>query len=256
WSFLLLFRKFGDQSLGGKHEASDGAGVLQCGASDLGRIDDASLDQIFELAGLSIESEILLFRRPHLAHNYRACFSGVLDNLAQRLFESATNDLSADGLIALEFQVFDGLGAPNQSHTAAGNDSLFDGCAGCMHCIFDAGFLFLHLGLGCGADFDHGNATDQLRKALLELLAIVVRGGLLDLAADFLHAALDFLGSSLAFDNGGVVLVDGDFLGAAEIRHLNVLKLNAEIFSDGLAAGEDSDVLQHGLATIAKTRSL
>ena len=37
---------------------------------------------------------------------------------------------------------------------------------------------------------------------------------------------------------------------------MNVLELNAEIFGDGLAAGQGCDVLQHGLATIAEARSL
>jgi hypothetical protein len=33
-------------------------------------------------------------------------------------------------------------------------------------------------------------------------------------------------------------------------------QLDAEVFGDGLAAGEDGDVLQHGLAAIAEARSL
>jgi hypothetical protein len=41
-----------------------------------------------------------------------------------------------------------------------------------------------------------------------------------------------------------------------EVAHLHVLELDAEIFGDGLAAGENRDVLQHCLATIAKARSL
>ena len=61
---------------------------------------------------------------------------------------------------------------------------------------------------------------------------------------------------ALAFDDGGVVLVDGDLLGLAEVRHLDVLQLDAEVFGDGLAAGEDGDVLQHGLAAIAEARRL
>ena len=64
------------------------------------------------------------------------------------------------------------------------------------------------------------------------------------------------LALALTFDDGGVVLVDGDLLGLAEIRHLDVLQLDAEVFGDGLAAGEDGDVLQHGLAAIAEARSL
>ena len=59
-----------------------------------------------------------------------------------------------------------------------------------------------------------------------------------------------------AFDDRGVVLVDGDFLGAAEVLELHVLELDAEVFGDGLAAGQDGDVFEHGLAAIAKARSL
>ena len=61
---------------------------------------------------------------------------------------------------------------------------------------------------------------------------------------------------ALALDDGGVVLVDGDLLGVAEIAHLHVLQLDAKIFGDGLAAGQDCDVLQHGLAAIAEARGL
>src|SRR5258707_9094778 len=125
-----------------------------------------------------------------------------------------------------------------------------------MHGVFDAGFLLFYFGFGCGADFDYGYATDQLRQPLLQLLAVVVAGGLIYLAANFFYAAFDFRVLAFAFDDGGVVFVDGDFLGLAEISNLNVLELNAEIFSDGLAAGEDGNVLQHGLAAIAEARGL
>src|SRR5262249_11279337 len=109
---------------------------------------------------------------------------------------------------------------------------------------------------GCRANFDHGHATDQLRQPLLQLLAVVVRSGLVDLATNFLHTAFDLGMLAFALDDGGVVLVDGDLLGLAEVRHLNVLELDAEIFGDGLAAGEDGDILQHGFAAIAEARSL
>ena len=107
--------------------------------------------------------------------------------------------------------------ATDQRNAAAGDDAFFDGSAGSVHRVFHAGFLFLHFGFGRGADLDHGNAADELRQAFLELLAVVVAGGLVDLAANFLHAAFDLARLAFAFDDGGVVLVDGDFLGLAEI---------------------------------------
>ena len=74
---------------------------------------------------------------------------------------------------------------------AAGDDALFDGRAGRVQRVLDAGLLLLHLGLGRGADLDDGDAADELGEALLELLAVVVGGGVLDLRADLLDAALD-----------------------------------------------------------------
>ena len=59
-----------------------------------------------------------------------------------------------------------------------------------------------------------------------------------------------------AFDDGGVVLVDGDLLGPAEVFDLHVLELDAEVFGDGLAAGQGGDVFEHGLAAIAEAGSL
>ena len=54
----------------------------------------------------------------------------------------------------------------------------------------------------------------------------------------------------------GVVLVDRDLLGRAQVLELDVLELDAEVLGDGLAAGEDGDVLQHGLAAVAVARRL
>ena len=103
-----------------------------------------------------------------------------------------------------------------------------------MQRVFDARLLFLHLGLGRGADVDDGNAAGELGQALLELLAVVIGGGLLDLTADLVDAALDVGFLAAAFDDGGVFLVDGDALGAAEVFELDVLELDAEVFADAL----------------------
>ena len=125
-----------------------------------------------------------------------------------------------------------------------------------MEGVFDAGFLFLHLGFGRGADIDDGHAAGELGQAFLELLAVVVAGGFLDLAADLVHAALDVGVLAVAFDDRGVFLVDDDALGPAEIVERDVLELDAEVFGDAPAAGQDGDVFEHGLAAIAEARGL
>ncbi len=125
-----------------------------------------------------------------------------------------------------------------------------------MKRILDAGLLLLHLRLGGRADLDDGDAADQLGQTLLELLAVVVRGGVLDLDANLLHPRLDVGLLACPLDDRGVVLVDRDALGAAEVLERDALQLDAEILADGLTAGEDRDVLHHLLATIAEARRL
>jgi hypothetical protein len=74
--------------------------------------------------------------------------------------------------------------------------------------VLDAGLLLLHLDLGGGADLDDGHAAGELGQALLELLAVVVAGGVLDLDADLLDAASMSAFLPAPSMIGGVVLVD------------------------------------------------
>jgi hypothetical protein len=50
-----------------------------------------------------------------------------------------------------------------------------------------------------------------------------------------------------------IVLGDRHLLRLAEHVYGDILELDAEILGDQLAAGEDGDVLQHGLTAIAET---
>ena len=53
----LLLRRLGDHRLGGDQQAGDRSRVLQGGAHDLGRVDDAGLEQVAIFAGLGVEAE-------------------------------------------------------------------------------------------------------------------------------------------------------------------------------------------------------
>ena len=94
-----------------------------------------------------------------------------------------------------------------------------------MQGVVEAVFLLLHLDLRGCADVDDGHAAGQLGEALLQLLAVVVAGGLLDLGFDLTHAGLDHLAVAFAADDGGVVLVNGDFLALAEHAEVGILEL-------------------------------
>src|ERR1700689_1335988 len=100
------------------------------------------------------------------------------------------------------------------------------------------------------------NPPGDLGKALLQLLAVVVRGGLLDLRLDLADAGFDVLFLAGAADDRGVFLVDHDLARAAEHVDRDVFELHAEFVRDQLAAGQDRDVLEHRLAAIAEAGRL
>src|SRR5262245_57168517 len=127
---------------------------------------------------------------------------------------------------------------------------------GRVHRFVYAVLLFLALHFGDSANLDYGDAAGKLGHTLLEFLAIVVGGGVLDLLPDLGDARLDLGLLSGPADDGRVVLGDDHLLGAAKHVESDVLKLDAEIFGDHLASGEHGDVLQYGLAAIAKAWGL
>src|SRR5207245_9438341 len=93
-------------------------------------------------------------------------------------------------------------------------------------------------------------------RAALRLRTVEVRGGVLDLGLDLVDAALDPVGVAVAVHDRGGVLGDDHAAGAAELRELGVLELEAHLLGYHLAAGEDRDVLEHPLATVTEARSL
>ena len=108
------------------------------------------------------------------------------------------------------------LRARDQRGAAAGNDALFDGGLGGRHRVLDAVLLLLELDLGGRADLDDRNAAGQLGQPLLQLLAVPVGVGVLDLALELRDATLDLVFGASALDDRGVVLGDDDLAGLAE----------------------------------------
>ena len=94
-------------------------------------------------------------------------------------------------LVALEVDLVERGLRVQQRHAAAGHDALLDGRLGRLHGVLDAVLLLLELDLGGRADLDHRDAAGQLGQPLLQLLAVVVGVGLLDLGLDLVDAALD-----------------------------------------------------------------
>ena len=148
------------------------------------------------------------------------------------------------------------LGGCDICGAAACDDAFLNRCTGGVESVLDAQLLFLHLGLGCGADLDDSNAAGELCKALLELFLVVLGGGGLDLSAYLADAGLDILGCTCAVDDDGVLLGDLDLASLAEHCDVGILELHAEVCGNDLTTGEDGDILKHLLASVAEAGSL
>src|SRR5438046_8316066 len=57
---LVLLLLLHDHALRGEEQARDGRGVLQRRPRDLGRVDDAGRNQVFERVGLGVVAEVLV----------------------------------------------------------------------------------------------------------------------------------------------------------------------------------------------------
>src|SRR5262245_65689987 len=253
----LLLRRLGAHGLGGYEQAGDRSRVLQRRADHFGGIDDALVDHVNIILALGVEAEGLGLVLHDLADHDRALDAGVLGDLPHRRFQRLEHDVDAGlDVGVLVGDPADRLLGAQQRDAAARHDALFDGSAGGVERVLDPVLLLLDLDLGGAADADHRDAARELGEPLLQLLTVVVRGGLLDLRLDLPDARLDVLLLAGAVDDGGLLLLDDDLLGAPEHRGGHVLELDAKVFRDQLAAGEDRDVLEHGLAAVAEAGRL
>src|SRR6202044_303180 len=186
----LLVRLLGYHALSGEQQARDRRRILQRAANDFGRVDDSSLHQILELLTGRVESE-----RPlvvlDLVDDYRAFPARVRCDPPRRSFDRLLDDRDTDLLGLAGAHVVEHARRANQRDAAAGHHALFARGAGGMQRVFDACLLLFHLDFGRRADANHRDAADQLRQPLLQFLAIVVRGSLLDLGANLLDTTLD-----------------------------------------------------------------
>src|SRR5262245_37520405 len=253
----LLLRRLGDHGLGGYEQAGDRSRVLQRRADHFGGIDDALVDHVNIILALGVEAEGLRLVLEDLADHDRALDAGVLGDLPHRRFQRLEHDVDAglDVGVVVADPANCLLGAEKRN-AAARHDAFLDRGAGGVERVLDPVLLLLYLDLGGAADPDYRHTAGELGQPLLQLLAVIVGGGLLDLRLDLADAGFDVLLLAGAIDDGGLLLLDDHLLGAPEHGGGHVLELDAEIFRDQLAAGEDRDVLEHGLAAVAEAGGL
>ena len=162
--------------------------------------------------------------------------------MEQRRFKGLENQSCAGFLVAFQalYYFVYLAGSMDISGTAACDNSLFHSRSGGVESVLHAQLGFLHLSLGSSAHADYRNAACQLRQSLLQLLAVEIRGGLLDLLADLGNSGVDVALLAKAVNDDGVLL----------------LNLDGFCVGDYGTAGQDCDILQHLFSSVAVAGSL
>ncbi len=162
---------------------------------------------------MSSYSPVAMFRPMPLAgldlvHHDGAFQAGVVGQLTEGLFEGAGDDLLTRAVVDVVGLLSTLTAATALTSTTPPPGTMPSSRAArvAFEGVFDSVLLLLHLDLGRRADLDDGDAAGQLRQALLQLLAVEVGVGVLDLALDLLDAGLDLVGVAGAVDDGRVVL--------------------------------------------------
>src|SRR5262249_19166125 len=143
----LLLGLVGDHRLGGEEQTGHARRVLQRAAHDLGRVDDAGLDQVAVLLAGGVEAVAALLVA-HALDDDGALVARVLGDAAHGRLDGPAHDAHARALVVVE----PGLGLlehrlrAQERHAAAGDDALLDGRTRGVQGVLDARLLLLHLG--------------------------------------------------------------------------------------------------------------
>ncbi len=174
----------GNDRLGGEEERRDRGGVLQRRPGHLDRVDDASGDQVDVLTRSSVETVGLVEPADLLSHD--ATLETCVDrDLLERGLGRDAHDVGTGRLVTFEVERLErDLGSLDESDATTGDDALFDSSLRVADGVLNAVLALLELDLGGRARLDDGDATSEFGETLLELLAVVVAVGVLDLRLD------------------------------------------------------------------------
>ena len=240
---------------GGDHEASHGGGVLQGVAGNLGgsRIPIATMSPYSPLA---VFVAVVASPLGNVAQDHGGLLTGVGDDLAQGLFHRAAGDADADVLVVVE-PVIPLILVKARTRATPPPGTMPSSTAARVACRASstrAFFSFISISV-LAPTLMTATPPAKGSQVLLELLAVVVGGGLLDRARICsqrpLMSVLDPAPSMMV-----VVLADLDLLGIAEITQRRLLQGQADLLTDDGGTRQDSDVLKHGLAAVAKAGGL
>ena len=140
----------GNQRFGRQNRGRNGGSVLQRGARDLRRVDDAFFEHIAVGVGQRVVAVADGRLRLEVLDEDGALDAGVRRDLADRLLERLQNDRRAGLLVALNGLDIrlDSRDRVDERGAAACNDAFLDSRLRRCERVLDAELLLLHLGLG------------------------------------------------------------------------------------------------------------
>ena len=174
------------------------------------------LNHIDILAGESVVADAVA-RLADLVHDDGTLLARIHSDAVERSLQSLLDDLRAGLLVALKavHQIGELVGSMDVGCAAARDDAFLDSRAGRVQSVLHAELLVFHFRLGRSANADNRNAACELCETLLQLLAVEIGLGLLDLGLDLRNAGRDLILVAFAVDDDCIFLLDLDGLRAA-----------------------------------------
>ena len=216
-SFFRFLGNLADEGFRGEQQRGDAGRVLQSGGDHLGWVNDAGLQHVAVGVLVRVVAFGLSLELADAVDDDRAIHAGVVGNRPQRLVEDVLDDLSTGSFVAGELELIDGLLAPDEGDSTAGDDAALESCLDGVLGIFQQPLPLLHFRFGRRPDADLSHTAGQLGQAFLQLLTVVLAVRDADLLANLIGPAGDFFLGSLAADDGGLFGGDADLLGETEI---------------------------------------
>jgi len=248
-----------DNGLGGGEEAGNGGSVEESSLGNKNRVDDTSVNHVSEDVVLGIVTNANVVLLEELANNDGTLDTGVIADGTGRDDDGLLNNADTDLLVnvgGLLNELLEALGGVEKSRATTSNNAGGGGSLGGGESINGAVLLLTDLSLAGTTNLDHGNTTGDLGEALLELLLLVLGGGVGNGGLEKLDALLNIGLVACTVENDGLVLGNGHLLGLTKHVELSVLELETNILGDDLATSEDGKILEVGLAVLTKAGGL
>ncbi len=90
----------------------------------------------------------------------------------------------------------------------------------------------------------------------MQLLAVVIARGFFDQRPNLANTSLNILVRTGTLHDSRVVFVGRDGAGAAKVTQCSIFQLETSLLCNDLTTRQNGYIFEHGLAAIAKTRSL